>query len=193
MAALRVGKELWPIDSRFHHPSLIEPARFSSRPFSSNKSPSPRHGCSLPTMDADVHRSNGIRAFSGAGRMVLITPAVAISTMKMTAAVSLLVCQRQSQRMSSASRALRDRCHARNPPECRDANSNGADDREGNLPGFRGYGVLHDAMGGLVAYDRRRRDENERDQHSRPERADEVSGLGPQSPRRRSQRGGNFA
>lgn len=54
--------------------------------------------------------------------------------------------------------------------EVRVPHSDGANDRECDLPDLRRHGVFYDAMSGAIASNCGRCNEDERDQHSRPKR-----------------------
>lgn len=80
-------------------------------------------------------------------------------------------------RRSDPSGALGGRAggrYARDAREGGDADRDGADDREHQLPGFRRHGVFHDAVRGVVAGDGGGRDEGERDQQPRPQWTDQF-------------------
>jgi len=63
------------------------------------------------------------------------------------------------------------RRHRRHAHECCDADRNCADDGKDDLPRIGRHRVLHDPMGGVIAGERGRCDEDHRDREAQPERS----------------------
>ena len=89
-------------------------------------------------IDAEGRRPKDGRISSGVGRVALIAFAAAIRMSEVMAALFALGRQRLPVQMSGPGKPLvgGDGRHARNAQECRDTDGDGADDREGDLPGF---------------------------------------------------------
>ncbi len=71
-------------------------------------------------------------------------------------------------------RSHRARGQRRQPGKSGDGDDNGSCHREGDLPGFRGHRVLHDAMCRVIAGDGGRCDESGGNHKPQPERPDEC-------------------